>query len=192
MIQSAPGAPLPGVPIRDETETVPTAANPTTNCFKNALHGFIFKSRNKYQDGDLVEAQVIIPLDVTTDPMTYTMPCRILGSDPDRFKSAVANAIGSTALWTPAAGKKFRVLGYTFTLPSTATSVAGTVITLKDGVTTIFTLIAMGATTGALTGNVRLNGNGYLSSAADNVLNIDLSAALTVGQIAVSVWGTEE
>jgi len=111
---------------------------------------------------------------------------------PSIFKTGTANAIGSTALWTPAAGKKFRVMGYTFTLPSTATSAAGTVITLKDDATSVFTIIVMGTTSGALSGSVELPGNGYLSTAADNVLNINCSAALTAGQIAVSVWGTEE
>jgi hypothetical protein len=37
-----------------------------------------------------------------------------------------------------------------------------------------------------------INGNGYLSSAINNVLNISCSAALTAGGVYIDVWGTEE
>lgn len=136
--------------------------------------------------------QFVTPLDITTDPMTYTMPVRIILPTPDTFKTVNAFNIGSTALWTPAAGKRFRVMGYTFTLPSTATSAAGTTITLVDGATPFISLINMGTTTGALAASVSITGNGYLSTTVNNVLNINCSATLTAGAIVVSVWGTEE
>jgi hypothetical protein len=111
---------------------------------------------------------------------------------PEIFKSASANAIGSTALWDPAAGKRFRIMGYVVILPSTATSAAGTTLTLMDDATVVFTLHVIGTTTTGVAYSVTLPGNGYLSAATDNILNINCSAALTVGVITVNVWGTEE
>lgn len=111
---------------------------------------------------------------------------------PATFKLASASAINDTALWTPAGGKKFRIMGFTWTLPNTATTAAGTVITLRDSAADIFNVITIGTTTAGQTASVVLPGNGYLSALVDNVLNIHLSAALTVGVIAFSVYGTEE
>ena len=111
---------------------------------------------------------------------------------PTTFKLASASAINDTALWTPSGGKKFRILGFTWTLPNTATTAAGTVITLRDAAADVFNVITIGTTTAGQTASVVLPGNGYLSALADNVLNIHLSAALTVGVIAFSVYGTEE
>jgi hypothetical protein len=188
----------------------------------------------KGEDGSTeMPIQGVFPVDINTDPMTYTMPCTIgdvngsVGTVPANwstlfdsgralmvasamfvakpstgkfeslrtptvFKIASANAINDTALWTPAGGKRFRLMGFTWTIPNTATAAAGTVITLRDAAADIFNIITMGNTTAGQTGTVVLPGNGYLSAAADQVLNIHLSAALTVGVIAFSAFGTEE
>jgi hypothetical protein len=111
---------------------------------------------------------------------------------PGTFKLASASAANDTALWTPAGGKKFRLMGFTWTIPNTATSAAGTVITLRDSAADIFNIITIGTTTAGYSGVLVLPANGYLSAAADQVLNIHLSAALTVGVIAFSAFGTEE
>jgi len=111
---------------------------------------------------------------------------------PGTFKLGTASAINTTALWTPTAGKRFRIMGYTVTLPNTATSAAGTTITLMDGAANVFYLCVIGTTTGGLAYSVVLPGNGYLSTTINNVLNINLTAALTVGVISVNVYGAEE
>ena len=184
------------------TETVPSGSNPAVNPLKEAVHGFVLpEAIERYHDGVLLPTHLITPLDITTDPMTYTMACRALldkagvlegPRTPSIFKTVAATLIGSTALWTPAAGKKFRILGFKVAIPSTATTAAGSTITLKDGAGTVFTLAVLGATTQIVTYQQTGMMNGYLSAAADNVLNVDLSAALTAGAVVVDVWGTEE
>lgn len=119
---------------------------------------------------------------------------------PAVFKTTTATASGNTALWTPAAGKKFRLMGYIIQVTAFAASATPAIeITFQDGAAAIglgssLSVPAVGASTGGVllnTGDVQL-GNGKLSAAANNVLNINLNAALTAGLVRVTVWGTEE
>jgi hypothetical protein len=96
------------------------------------------------------------------------------------FKYVDASSAGDNAVWTPAAGKKFRLLGFILACGGT-----GVAVYFKDGATQIsptFTLAANQITQMDL-------GNGYLSSTANNVLNANLGAANTVG---IWAYGTEE
>lgn len=111
---------------------------------------------------------------------------------PTTWKAASANAINTTALWTPAGGKKFRLLGFSWAIPSNATSAAGAVVSLLDSAATVCYVAAISATTGAQSGQVAFAGNGYLSAAADQVLYFQLSAAFTAGAIYATAWGVEE
>jgi hypothetical protein len=84
-------------------------------------------------------------------------------------------------VWTPTAGTKFRLVGYSLGL-----SVAGSVI-LKEGagrteVIRTATLVAGDHETERL-------GEGILSAAADNILKVDASAS---GTVHGHVWGYEE
>lgn len=110
---------------------------------------------------------------------------------PTAFKTVAANLIGSTALWSPAVGAKFRILGFKVFIPSTATTAAGSTITLMDDAAVIFTLAVLGATTQIVNYQQSDMVNGYLSVLAANVLNVNLSAALTAGAVVVDVWGVE-
>lgn len=120
---------------------------------------------------------------------------------PTTFKTATATASGDTALWTPTASKKFRLMRYSIqATPDVATAAGGVVdATLRDSTTdlnTAFSFYAPAAsapttTPDAGTGWVDL-GNGKLSAAANNVLNINLSTALTAGKVRVVACGTEE
>jgi len=116
---------------------------------------------------------------------------------PTTFKSAAANTAAATAIWTPAGGKKFRLLGGVITSASAALAAAAlTTLTLLDGaaaITLAFDIwipVAPVNTTPCIA--FTLGPNGYLSSTADNVLNATLTANLLSGQIRVTVWGTEE
>ena len=85
--------------------------------------------------------------------------------------NASITAGSPAAIWTPASGKKFNVVQGQLSL-----SVAGQII-LKDGTTEILRspqLAAAGVWAFALEG-------AKLSAAADNVLNIDVSATGSVG-----------
>jgi hypothetical protein len=119
---------------------------------------------------------------------------------PTTFKSVLATANGATALWTPGAGKKFRLMRFKLQVPANTTTAGGALITvgLLDAAANIgldqsvFVPAAATALTELLeTGWIDL-GNGYLSTAANNVLNINLSAALTAGGARIIACGTEE
>lgn len=104
---------------------------------------------------------------------------------PSIFKAGSGNTNGDNTIWTPAAGKKFRIMGLVL---ANGTANAQT-IAMKDntGGTIVFTVV-LPATIGAFI-QWNLNGNGYLSSAANNVLDMNISSA---NNVYYSVWGTEE
>lgn len=121
---------------------------------------------------------------------------------PNTFKTVTATATGDTAVWTPTSGKKVRLMRYQIQISGNAAqAVAGDFdIVLRDATTAIgvgLTVYVPGAGAGAkpsdglASGWVDL-GNGFLSAAANNVLNVNLSAALTAGKVRVVACGTEE
>ena len=97
------------------------------------------------------------------------------------YKPISAAAAGANAVWTPAAGKKFRLMGFHLSFSGTANA------KWQDGATDI-TGLYYGVANTAINGGLP-EANGYLSAAADNALNLNLSAAVAVGGL---VWGTEE
>lgn len=86
-------------------------------------------------------------------------------------------------IWTPAAGKRFRLMGFIF-----AQGVVTGAILLKDGVagTTIFTIPQH--TVGVLFASPPL-GNGILSVAANNVLT---ATGVATETLTGTAFGTEE
>jgi hypothetical protein len=105
-------------------------------------------------------------------------------------------AAGNTAFWTPAAGKKFRLLGGILTISKEAACAGAQYIMLLDAAGWIMRFDISNAALVA-TGNVivipfNLPRNGYLSTAANNVLNLKLNGAFTAGSCALVTWGTEE
>ena len=106
---------------------------------------------------------------------------------------------GTTALWTPNSGKKFRLMKYRILIPGdTYLAAAGRlVIRFYDASTDLgiwhsILLPAAAGTTPMLWDSGLCDlGNGYLSSTANNALGVNLSAAVTNG-INVQVFGNEE
>jgi hypothetical protein len=137
-------------------------------------------------------------LKATTDGTTVTNL-----RTPSTFKTVTATASGNTALWTPTSGKKFRLMGLLVELTADATLAAAATfhITLQDTAAAMnLGWSARVGTTGATT-TTTANiieagwsdfGNGFLSAAANNVLNLNLSAALTAGVVRATAFGTEE
>jgi len=102
---------------------------------------------------------------------------------PTVFKSLNALAIGSEAtIWTPAAGKKFRLMGYNLMTGTAAGS-----ITLKDNTAGTTILIIPNATNGVPIQDSL--GNGILSAAANNVLT---ATGVATETLTGYVYGTEE
>lgn len=109
------------------------------------------------------------------------------------FKSVSATASGSTAVWTPAAGKKFRLMGYSISVAGTLAVLGADVLNLLDSATVIFRhVVAIGATVSGDSQIAASLGQGYLSAVADQVLNINIGTALLTGAVTVNAWGTEE
>lgn len=93
----------------------------------------------------------------------------------------LAAGTAETTIWIPAAGKKFRLMGFLLT-PGAATT-----LTFKDntGGTTIFA--ARGNTDQPIT--TPPFGNGILSATINNVLTVTRGTSATLDGV---VWGTEE
>lgn len=116
------------------------------------------------------------------------------------FKTITATASGDTAVWTPTTGKKFRLMAYSIELTAEATlgGAADLDITFKDaasvvGIAASFYIPALAVTSIGFVGTGwRTLGNGILSAAINQVLNVNLSAAITAGKLRINVAGTEE
>ncbi|SRR5216683_598162 len=120
---------------------------------------------------------------------------------PNVFNTVATAAAGNTALWTPAAGKKFRLMRYMVSVTDNATqAVLGTLtVSLNDAGAAIgqahdVFVPAVGlVNTGSLYGSPWIDlGNGILSAAINQALNVNLSAALTAGTARVLCCGREE
>ena len=99
-----------------------------------------------------------------------------------KYQEYLSLAAGTTyAWWTPTAGKKFRLMSV---LMGSSTA---TMLTLKDGANNIATFNVGGRDTK----DFQFGNNGYLSSAANNVLNVYNNSASTI-TFWLTVVGTEE
>lgn len=106
----------------------------------------------------------------------------------------------AVSIWTPAVGKKFRLMGYNIQLSADATlAVAGeTLLTLLDNATAIgiahnFYVPATALDTFFANPPivVPFPGNGYLSILAGNALKATLSTYLATGTFSLNVYGVE-
>lgn len=109
---------------------------------------------------------------------------RLRGPNVIKTVAAVAiTAATGVTIWTPAAGKKFRLMGWSLSSSAAAAlifgdNVVGTVILRSE-------LLAAAGLSQIPPGF----GNGFLSAAADNVLKLDVTANTTVSGY---VFGVEE
>lgn len=116
------------------------------------------------------------------------------------YKAVSLNATGN--VWTPATGKKFRILMISYQIPEDCTITSGAELTtkLQDGsgndIGINFIDWVPGTVPGSAIGDnhtvLYLPNNGYLSTTANNVLVANLSATLSGGHIGIVVGGCEE
>jgi len=117
---------------------------------------------------------------------------------PTTWKWAACTTVAATDVWTPAGGKKFRVMGGVI-WPSAGLAAAGVeTIDLQEETLGTFglkfqTYCPIAASVAAQAPlHFDLRPNGYLATTADKKLQVVLGTAATAGAISVSVWGTEE
>ena len=119
---------------------------------------------------------------------------------PNKFNHVIATAAGNTAVWTPAAGKKFRLMRFAVGISGgTTLAVAGIeTVTFQDSATGLNGVrFDVQIPTTAINGEEYFSGwidwgNGFLSAVANNVLNVNLGTATTAGGVTVMVAGTED
>lgn len=120
---------------------------------------------------------------------------------PVIFKTLAKSSSGTTALWTPTSGKKFRLQKYNFYVSGDARYNADTAVFIqfRDQSTSLPQFrhelfvpgVALNKFGGYISKWIDL-GNGYLSSTINNSLMLELGLPLTTGFIRVNVCGTEE
>jgi hypothetical protein len=150
---------------------------------------------------DVNISTLVLPRIANWNYVTVGRTLYSLQRSPGTFKTVTATAAGSTALWTPTSGFSFRLMRYIVMLTGDAKqSVAGNItISLLDAAGdiaqdyTVFVPAASLDTMGLIFSSGWIDlGNGITSASTNNVLNVNLSAALTTGLCRVIACGTEE
>lgn len=114
----------------------------------------------------------------------YTGQAIVRARSPGKFVNINGVAISSeTTIWTPASGRKFRVMGYVLT----SGTVGGNVVLKDNTAGTTILVLPFGAAAGTIVSPVM--GNGILSAAANNVLTATGAATQTLSGY---LFGTEE
>lgn len=110
------------------------------------------------------------------------------------FKNTVQTATGPTTIWTPAGGKRIRLMGFTLSISGTLAALGTLTIQLLDVAAVIDTHFATVNSATPL-GDTQIGvdlGQGQLLAAANDILRIQLSNAMLTGGVAIKAWGTEE
>jgi hypothetical protein len=158
-------------------------------------------------DGQLVAGNDAIPATLGyAVTSSGTLPAMSALRTPNVFKTASVSAAttGNSAVWTPTSGKKFRLMRFQITAQGLAATATGVVTVSFQDATTGITIgtydVDVPAVANVVSGVTNISGawidlgNGFLSAAANNVLNFNISAAGagTVGTYRINVCGTEE
>jgi hypothetical protein len=122
---------------------------------------------------------------------------------PTHWKQANANVAGAGTVWTPAAGKKYRLMGYHVYCGVQVAAAAATDLgvniqdsggTVLEALEVFLPAVSVVTAAGTITlASINLPGNGFLSPAINNTLQMVLSASMTgTAKIWIAAWGTEE
>ncbi len=182
----ADGAPIPvAVGGAAPSAAVDGFTNPTTNDVRALLHGNYSNGqwyRATIGAGGDAQSNPSNPLEVQGHALVYNGLTRDRLRVPAIWKPQSTVAIGAIAtVWTPAAGKKFRLMGMIISV-----SAAVSVLFEDNGAgTTIVQLPVLAANTPYQF----TFGNGILSAAANNVLKATSSGA---ANLIGTIYGTEE
>lgn len=171
--------------INNMEEPVATAPfpNPTTSTLPYRLHLI------NHTSGPAVAPLWISNQSTVYDngnnyPTTFNGQTLLRTRTPGKFISLNGVSIATeTTVWTPAAGKRFRLMGYNLS------STGAQNIVLKDNTAGTTILVIPGITIGQLMVSPDSMGNGILSAAANNVLTANAGGTNAVSGY---FFGTEE
>lgn len=113
---------------------------------------------------------------------------------PTVFRTVTATAAGETIVWNPAAGRRFRLMGYSISVCGTLAALGVETIDFLDGTGGAIIASHLAAVAATVSGDSQISvqlGNG-IPGVLDNNLVVDLGTAFTAGGVAINVWGTEE
>ncbi len=183
----------------DADATAPSSVGQLSAVSKNMIFdGANYQRLRQGSDADAVAPSSIGQLSVIDKNLIFDGTNWQRKRTPNIYKSVSATAAGATVLWTPAAGKKFRLMKiYVKITPDAAAAAAGTLLVSFLDAAANFGITVQDYLPSAATIVLHQNfefdlGNGYLSSVTNNVLNVNLSVALTSGAVSIVVCGTEE
>lgn len=181
------------------------ATNPTITIGKVAIDQSTPGTSNGVQVNAPIPAGTNNIGAVTDQVATDAVPTLQNVRTPNVFKTASATAAGATAVWTPASGKKFRLMRFQIQLTDSAAMSAGSGdinIRFQDNTTDFGFQWDVTIPAAALSTPFGIGfdsdwidlGNGYLSAAANNVLNFFIEGGnpLTAGKFRINVCGNEE
>lgn len=140
-------------------------------------------------------------VDISGPLGTYPQPIPATATPLLMFTTGVVTANGNTTVWTPAAGKRFNLVGFSLWVSgaSTRSTTSATQIQLRDGTAgagifhVIFPYI-LNATAVQIGQDVIYPVSlpaPYASAAVNNALTMNLGAALTAGGAVCNAWGFE-
>lgn len=138
--------------------------------------------------GDMVRAKYVVSGSYASSTLDLWLVTRDVAApkvppQADVFKTIAEVAITAASpatVWTPASGKRFRLLGYALWSSASARFI------LKDDTTEILRHAGIVGSPAVSSPNL---GKGYLSTAAGNALKLDVT---TTGTVSGYVFGTEE
>lgn len=107
------------------------------------------------------------------------------------MRSILISSGGNTTVWTPAAGKRFQLLGWQFGCGDPCIATGNCYANIRDGATIICKAGSFSKTNVSMNYSATLPGDGYISVADNNPLIVDVDATITAGFLTISVWGYE-
>lgn len=136
---------------------------------------------------DCLEGIAVVAFDPLTGLPTFPIPTV--------YRNITTLANGSTALWTPTAGRRWRLLGVQVMLMQATTAAAACTLSLLDvaAATGLGVTLGIAAFTAVPNSTIVYNVDcNILAAQPSTALNVNLSSVLAIGGVSVQCWGVEE
>ena len=190
-------------PMKDSPTDKRLTGTPDTSIFVEGATLPVGSMWNKLKNPLEGQTYFFVPYDPSTgsycEPMRYN-PSTGKGETQrttSSIKSAQQTATGPTAIWTPATGKRFRLLQLIIMLNAGMAAAGTNLISFFDNATDTNIDVTVWLPIAASIANqpplvISLPGNGLLSAAINNPLKVSLGTAITAGAISIIMVGCEE